>query len=342
MKLLIKSLVLFFFAVGITGCTTGKKNCETYCSNIKKNAKGKPLVRLQQQWFVNSGFAGELVASKKTAEKYGIEIQVIAGSDQIDTKQMVKSGEAEFGVAGAEQIMLANEKDSANFVIIGVINYKSLACFVSKKGRNILTPKDFIGKKIGTMEGSPVDLIYQVLKKTQNIEIDKDNEIPTGWVTTGFTQDKYDVYPAFINDEPVTFKLQGIDVDIIDPRVYDVNFIGTVYFCKKELVDCCPEIVQSFINSIAEGWELTIKNPSMTLELLKEQDPNIDLVKENESLIKGMDYYRGEEDKVLYTKEETWNKMAEQLKKIEHLKMFNYKATVDNKFITWYHSKIKK
>lgn len=338
--------IVILIALLIASCNSDK-TCNEYCSKLKKNDKGQTIVRLQQQWFANSGFAGEIFAKEKTASKYGIQIEVLPGSDQIVTKDVVKLGEAEFGVAGAEQIMQANEK-GANLVIIGVINYRSLACFISKKEKGIMKPMDMVGRKVGTMEGSPVDLIYQALKKKENLEIDKQNEIPTGWVLTGFTENKYDIYPAFINDEPITLKMQGIDVNIIEPGNYGVNFIGTVYFCKKELADCCPELVQSFVNAIADGWDMTIKDPKEAIALLKAYDKNIDDKKEIESLVKGMEYYKGEDGKLLYSKEATWNAMADLLKNLKDpngepllKKTFDFKATVENKFVSWYHSKVK-
>lgn len=340
-KRAISFLIIFSITLLVASCDADK-TCNEYCSKLKKNDKGQTIVRLQQQWFANSGFAGEIVAKEKIASDYNLQIEVIPGSDQIDTKQVVKLGEAEFGVAGAEQIMKANEK-GANLVVIGVINYKSLAGFISKRDKGILSPKDMVGHKIGTMEGTPVDLIYRVLKKKEHLEINKDDEIPTGWILTGFTQDQYDIYPAFVNDEPITLMNMKppIDVNIIEPSNYGVNFIGTVYFTKKELVNCCAEVVQSFVNAIADGWDRTIKDPKEAISLLKAYDKNIDEDKESKSLLKGMSYYTGEEGKLLYAKEASWNEMAELLKTIGELKSFDYHSTVENKFITWYHSKVK-
>lgn len=339
MKQVIKISLFVCLALIFVGCNSNK-TCTEYCSKIKKNNDGKHIVRLQQQWYANSGFAGELFAKNVTAKANDFQLEIIPGSDQIDTKQIVTLGEAEFGVAGAEQIMQANEK-GANLVIVGVINYRSLACFISKKDKWIMKPKDMVGHKIGTMEGSPVDLIYQALKKKEGLDISKSDEIPTGWVLTGFEQDKYDVYPAFINDEPIKLKLNGIEVNTIIPSSYGVNFIGTVYFCKKELVDCCPKLVQSFVNAMAEGWDMTIKDPKQAIAYLKQYDKNIDEKKEMESLISGMEYYKGEDGNMLYAKEKSWANMAEQLKSIGQLNSFDYTKTVENKFVSWYLSKVK-
>ena len=191
------------------------------------------------------------------------------------------------------------------------------------------------------MEGTPVDMVYQLLKIKENLTISKDDEIPTGWTLTGFENDLYDVYPAFINDEPITLKLKGIDVDIIHPNYYGVDFIGTVYFCNRKLVENCPEIVQAFINSISEGWELAIKDPKLAITYLKVYDPNINEKKELESLLSGLEYYKGEDGKMLYARPETWYNMAKQIKSIGLIKTFDFKSTVENKFVTWYLSEVK-
>ena len=312
---------------------------------FKLDPKGKPIIRLQQQWYANSGFAGELWAaqlcnSPKTASKYNITLQVIQGSDQIDTKQVVMMGEAEFGVAGAEQIMQANERGS-NFVVVGVINYQSLACFISKKDKGIMKPKDFEGHKIGTMEGSPVDMIYQVLKKKESLQIPNKDEVPTGWQLTGFVKGDYDVYPAFINDEPIKLRRQGVELSPpIEPVHYGVEFIGTVYFCKRALVQAAPDVVQSFVNAIADGWLTAMKDPKQATAYLKAYDKAIDEGKELESLVAGRNFYKGEDGKVLYCEEGTWNRMADTLKSIGQIKSFNYSTTVENKFVSWYHSNV--
>ncbi|MBZ0328289.1 MAG: ABC transporter substrate-binding protein [Altibacter sp.] len=339
MKLKFKIYILGILSLLLTNCKDNK-DCDNYRSKMDVNSKGETIIKLQQQWFPNSGFAGELYAQNVTDSIYNLDIEIIPGSDQTNIMQLVKSGEVDFGVAGAEQVIQANQ-DNDNFVIVGVINYKSLACFISKKGKNILVPKDMVGKKIGTMEGSPVHLIYQALKQKEKLGIEKKNEIPTGWVLTGFTQDDYDVYPAFINDEPITLNAQGIELNYIYPSNYDINFIGTVYFCKRELVECYPEIVQKFVNSISQGWELALKNPKKSIEYLKEYDKNIDENKELKSLIQGMEYFKGENGRILYAKEESWRKMSELLTSIGQINSFDYEKTVNTKFISKYLSEIK-
>ena len=330
------------------------------CSKVsadKVETTGLVKVKLQQQWFPNAGFAGELYAQEYLDEGYGIDLEVLPGSDKIKTIDEVKLGRADFGVAGAEQIMQANEYGN-NLTVIGVINFRALAVFISKQEKHIFSPKDFEKKlnqnrkvRVGTMKDTPVDIIFQLLLKENKIDTSKFETVPTNWTLDGFLNDQYDVYPAFINDEPITLKLRDnpIHVNLIKPYDYHVRFIGTVYFCKQELIDKNPALVQNFINAISAGWERVLDDQEKALKLLKDYCESnnflkkLDIEKEKVSLSLGLRHYRGENEKVLYAKKETWNDMGVQLKKAGLLKHdFNYDKTVNNKFVAWYQLYVKK
>ncbi|MBK8370384.1 MAG: ABC transporter substrate-binding protein [Saprospiraceae bacterium] len=81
---------------------------------------------------------------------------------------MVISEESEFGVASADRVMQANET-GADLVVIGVINYKSPTCFLSRAEKNILKPKDFENKTVGILTGTNTELIYKILKNSSSL-----------------------------------------------------------------------------------------------------------------------------------------------------------------------------
>ena len=114
------------------------------CNYFKKKKDDTTTMKasLIQEWFPYSGYAGEVMAVYETAKNNNIEINLKKGSDNIDPLKLVISGESDFGVASADKILQANEK-GADLVVIGVINYKSPTCFLSKMEMNIQTPKSF-------------------------------------------------------------------------------------------------------------------------------------------------------------------------------------------------------
>ena len=296
----------------------------------------KSEIVLQQQWYANSGFAGELWAQEYLASPRGVNLKVVPGADDIVTAQVVKSGKADFGVAGADQVMLANEH-GADLVVVGVINYRTLAAFISNVNKKILLPTDFRGRRVGTMEGTPVDFVFRVLMHQNGVALDSLKEVPTNWTYAGFDKD-YDIYPAFLNDEPITLenKRPNLKLAVIKPDDFGVDFIGTVYFCRRSLIEQDPEKVQMFVNLMIDGWKQAIADPRKATEVLKRYSEDIDETKELKSLLVGMEYYRGEDGKLLFASKDRWDRMAEQLKSAGLLKNFDYDKTVNNSFVNWY------
>jgi NitT/TauT family transport system substrate-binding protein len=327
MKFKMKKIFFLIILLSIIGCS--EQEAETRS------------ITLQQQWYMNSGFAGELWAEEYTVKQYNVDFKVIPGGSDITSTQVVVSGEADFGVAGADQVMLANES-GADLVVVGVINYKTLAAFIAKQSKHILSPADFKGKKIGTMEGTPVDFAYRVLMKVNGIKMNEVEEVPTNWTYMGFMNGDYDVYPAFINDEPVTLSREKIHITTIKPHNYGVHFIGTVYFCKRSLIENHPEKVQIFVNLMIDGWKSAIAEPAKAIDVLIRADGSLDADKELMSFKVGLDYYEGEHGKILYASKQTWNNMAEQLIDSNLIKSFDYDKTVDNSYVNWYHLNDKK
>lgn len=320
MVLKIKSIIIItFLAIGLVGCESDEDN----------------KVSLRQEWFPYAGYAGELMGIENAE---GIEITLEEGSDNVDPVKMVTSGTNDFGVASADRILTANEK-GAELVVIGVINHNSPTCFLTKKESGILSPNDFKGKRVGILAGTNTEYIYKALKIKLNLDESQIDESDIPFDLATFIAGQYDVRPAFVYDETVSLDQQGIEYNIIEPKDYGIQFLGTVYFTRKETVEDHPELVQSFVNAMAIGWEKTIENPDKAIELLKEYDPSIDSQRELASLKKGLNYFKGQDGKVLYSDMESWKAMAETLIDLKVIKAYNLDESVDMQFVNQYHSK---
>lgn len=319
-----KTAILYFlFAITLS-------SCKFFVNKEKDNKTFKASVI--QEWFPNANYAGELVAMYETDSINGLDLEVKAGSDQLDPIKLVLSGESQFGVASADRIIQSNEQ-GADLVVIGVANYKSPTCYLSRKEKNITNVKDFEGKKIGILTGTNTEVIYRILVKKNNLDKSKLKEVEAPFDLGTFVSGAYDVRPAFVYDEPVSLDQQNISYNILKPEDYGVNFLGTVYFCKRSLIEKNPELVKAFVQSIKQGWTKAFQNPNYAIELLYKFDSNIDKVREKKSLAKALEYFKGENDSLLYASQKTWESMANDLKEMGFVKDFNYEKTVNYNFL---------
>lgn len=226
-------------------------------------------------------------------------------------------------------------------MVIGAVSYSSPTVFVSKREKGIRTPKDFEGKRVGVLTGTNTEYVYRTLVDKMGLDTKKirDVEVPFD-LTTFIATDAYDVRPAFIYDEPVSLDLRGIKYDLIEPRNYGVSFVGTVYFTKRATVENSPELVQSFISSVAEGWTASLRYRDDAIRNIKEYDKGIDEKRERLSLEKGASYFAGNNGRILWTDSDDWKEMVKSLQALRVLKSdFDVSKYLNNDFLVAHYAK---
>lgn len=307
------------------------------CANNSKKAGSESTeITLREAWFPWAGYAGEVYA-ENIAREYNIDFKIAQGAEDIDPIKMVISGTNDFGIASAENLVLANQK-GAGLVAIGVLNYKSATCFIALKDKNVNTLKDFENKTVGVLTATETETIYRLLLAKNKIDENKIKEVEAPFdLTTFLSTDAYDIRPAFVYDEAVTLDQKGIEYTMIKPEDYGVQMIGAVYFTTKKIVDENPEKVQAFVDVIAEGWKKSIENPEKAIQMLKEYDPDINVQRELASLKKGLEYFAGEDDKVLFASDSTWDALKNDLVFLKKVSPdYNIKNCYDNSFVNKY------
>ena len=296
-------VIICFLLIPFAGC-------------INKTDNGITKVRIQQEWFEFSGFAGEVSAAKRFAKVNGLELNIVPGAENISPITLVMNGTADFGVVAADVLVEAINK-GAPLIAVGVVNHKSPTCFLVHKDSDISTPKDFLGKTVGILEGTNTERVYRILMKELGIDRKQIKEIAIPFNLTPFLLGKYDVRPAFIYDETVSLERQGIEYKVIDPTSYGIDFIGTVYFTRRSVVEKKRSLVSKVVKTLIQGWSYTIENPTKSINDLLEFYPRLELSRELRSLEIGISYFEGENGRPLTASESTWRAMIKSLEGIE-------------------------
>lgn len=273
------------------------------------------VVELRQEWFPYAGFAGEVSASKRFAKEQQIELKIVPGSESVDPIKLVLSGAADFGVVGGD-LLVAGVAKGAPLVAVGVINHQSPTCFVVRANSGINTPADFIGKRVGILAGTNTERVYQLMMKRAGIDRSKVKEVQIPFDLQTFILGQYDVRPAFIYDEPVSLEMQSVPYEIIDPARYGVDFTGTVYFTRREVVESKRDLVQKVVTTLAKGWGFAISNPDAATQDLVSTFTDLNSARERRSLELGKPAFSGENGKPLMASAQTWASMIKGLEEI--------------------------
>lgn len=324
----LRLLVIFLIALLITGCST---SCNTTAPPKTQSTS------LRFDWFTSMTFSGEVWGFQEFAKKNNLELKLEPGSESTDPIKLVIAGTNDFGCISVEKFLSANEK-GADLVAIGVINQISPTVFVSKKEKNITTPKDWVGKRVGILPGGATEYVYRSLLRKEGITASQFTEVTVPFDLGTFVADNYDVRPAFVYDEPVFLESKNIAYNLIEPKNYGVNYVGRVYFAKRDFVKANPELVQKFINTMAEGWNTSLAKPEEAIANLKKFEPKTDTTRDLASLIKAKPYYADTNGKTLTFNYEFWDATVNELSELGILKNKNYRDSIDESFVKNYYS----
>ena len=279
----------------------------------------KTVWTLRQEWLPQMTFSGELIARRRGFYGLGMDVEVRPGGFENDPIKLVASGVDDFGVAGAERVLQANEH-GASLVVVGVANQVSPTVFLALTDHGIRKPQDFAGHTVGVLSGSNTEVVYRALLAKAGVDRHAIREIEISYDLLGFIKGSFDVLPAFVYDEPISLKKQGVPFVTIDPQDYGVRVIGNVYFTTRRTLEAHGTAVSRFVQGLKLGWEAAFANPDEAMSVLAVVDPKLDLGKEKESLLVSKRYFVPDGRRLLAIDRSDWDREVQLLLSIGYLK----------------------
>lgn len=235
-------------------------------------------VSVRMKWFFAGTMTGWFAGKEQGIYKdNGIELLINPGGPDNSSVKLVAAGTDLLGVAGADEILIAREK-GIPVVPIAVLFKESPIGFISKTSSGIKTPTEWNGKTIEVDFGSNAEIQFRALVKKFNVKNIK--ETPYTYSLIPFIENKVDVSVAYVMDQVVTLKSQGIDVNVIASKEFGINPYGDVIFTTEKTLKEKPELVKRFLKATIESQKWAIGNDSLAVSYLIKNAPNLKI--ENE------------------------------------------------------------
>lgn len=277
-------------------------------------------VSVRMKWF----FAGTMTgwfAGKEQAifSKNGIDITINPGGPDNNSVKLVASGTDLFGVAGADEVLLAREK-GIPVVAIAVLFKDTPICFIAKQDRGVSSPADWSGKKVEVSYGSNAEFQYRALVKKFNVK--NVTEVPYTFNLAPLIEDKVDVSVAYKMDQVVTLQQKGINLSIISPKEYGINPYGDVVITTEETIKNNAELVKRFVSATTESFRWAASNEERAVDALIKGVPDLKAL--NESLVwkATIPFLTGSDgvESIGVMKAERWDQTLELLREFELVK----------------------
>jgi NitT/TauT family transport system substrate-binding protein len=224
-------------------------------------ARADDAVTVRLKWFNQAQFAGFYVALQDGYYKSaGLDVNIQPGGPDFPAVQMVAGGNEQFGVTGADQVLIARSK-GVPIVALAVIYRRNPFVLFSLAKSGIKTPADYVGKQVGVKIGGNEELIYRAVLAKAGIDKSKLTEIPVKFDLTPLLTGTVDVWPGYLINEVLAAKEKGFDVNVVYPADFGIDLYADTLFTTEKMLKEKPDVVRNFVAATLKGWTSAIAAP---------------------------------------------------------------------------------
>jgi NitT/TauT family transport system substrate-binding protein len=253
----------------LVGCGKAKQPAAVPETNTggatKIDAPKLRSVTLALNWFPemeHGGFYAAQAAGYFAEE--GLDVKIVPGGSQVPVIQNVARGEATFGVAAADQILLGRAKDAKVVALMAPLQ-TSPRCIMVHEESGITS---FDQLENVTLAVRPGITFYKFLQKELPL---KDVKVVnySGNVAQ-FLLDKKSAQQAYVFSEPFVAQQQGARVRTLLVSELGYNPYTSLLFTRDELVTKDRELVDKMTRACVRGWQKYLDDPAPANELIRQ------------------------------------------------------------------------
>jgi len=284
-------------------------------------ANGCIPVRLPVGYIPNVQFAPLYVAIEKGFYRdAGLDVSLDYNMET-DSVALVGADEMQFAIVSGEQVPLGRGQGLPVVYVLDWFQQYPVGV-VSMADKNIHTPADLKGKKVGIpgLYGAS----YIGFKALLNAAGINENEVTLDSI--GFTQaealiDKLeDAVVIYIANEPIKLRAEGFQVDVLKVSDY-LPLVGNGLITNQKTIDEHPELVRAMVKATLAGIEYTITHPDEAFQICKKYVENLAAADQNlqrEVLAASIELWKT--DKLGYSSMDAWVNMNSLLVNMKLLK----------------------
>ncbi len=216
-------------------------------------------IKLQLKWWHQFQFAGYYAASIKGFYKAeGLDVLIKPGKQHLSPVSEVLNGNADYAVTGAD--LLLNFTEGQPVRVLGAIFQHSPYVVMSDISQNIVSPADFKGKTIMCAQNQGI-VELKALALKYGIPLDSIKFKTHTWNNDDITNGHADAMTGYSSVEVFQLREKQVEVNILRPSNYGIDFYGDVIFCSEKTLDKKRDITDRFLKASFAGWEYAMKHP---------------------------------------------------------------------------------
>jgi len=236
-------------------------------------------LKYRLKWLYNASVAGDIYAlDHGIFKEAGLDVQVKEGGPEKDAIKELELGQAQFGVASADQVIRARDKGAKVVVIAQLFQINPLHWIYRTDKPEIKTLGDLKGRSVGITYGGNDETIMKTLLAKAGLNESDLKLTSVRFDFTPFFKREVEVWPCYINSQGVFLKdklaAEGEDVRFFSPAEFGVNFVANSVVTSEKMMNEQKKTVQTFLEALMKGWEASMDpgNEANTLATIKKFD----------------------------------------------------------------------
>lgn len=222
-------------------------------------------VSLQLKWLHSFQFAGYYAAKEKGfyAEE-NLDVNIRERIPLINNIEQVLNGESQYGVADTG--LLGQRLVGKPVVVLASIFQHNPLVYLTLKESGIVSPYELKGKRV--MEDYYDNAPLLAMLYETGIAADEFTHLSNSLNPDDLINHKTDAMVSYLTDQIDYFKKKGIEINIIDPRNYGVDFLSDNLFTTEQEIARHPDRVQRFLRASLKGWDYALKHQDELIQIV--------------------------------------------------------------------------
>ncbi|MDQ7999049.1 MAG: ABC transporter substrate-binding protein [Pseudomonadota bacterium] len=244
-------------------------------------------------WVVNGSNYWPMVGKELGYfKKRGIDLTVSRGNGSVAAAQAVANKQFDLGVVffGGTLVNMAR---GLPLQALATVGYDSLMGNLVLADSPIRTPKDFEGKRVGTVATSAESPYWTAFAAKTGIDLSKvtRQQLDARLIERALMDRQVDAITAIGSSSIPVLDSLGVKTRFIPWAKSGIELYAAQVIARTETINGDPGLCQAMVDGILESVVYTLKKPDESLEILYKAQPEIALAKggkENARLSQGL------------------------------------------------------
>ena len=225
-------------------------------------------------WYPNALHAFLYVAEEKGyfAEE-GLKLKIQFPSNTNDALSLIAAGQSDIGLYYQQDVILARANQNIPVKSIGAVIQSPLNIVLSLKDKNILTPKDLAGKKIGYAGTELSEALIESMLNDAGVDYTQVTMIDVGFdLMSSMTTGNVDAtIGCLVNHEVPQMEEEGFEVNYFFPDDFGVpTYYEGIFVVNDKTASEEQEMLAGFLRASRKGFDDMVDDPNAALALLLE------------------------------------------------------------------------